>query len=200
VLKLQEELYKHIPGSRTEGFQISVLWTVPLCWLQTLLWPPSSAGHYFLQLWFLLSFFFLFSSPILSGHRLDVYHTSTHDVALRSWHMINRYRLILSANIVGRQKSIVCHRKIGWLLSANFRRPTKKISANMFWKPAVLLSGILLCDWSVCCLQRWKIEFYEINPMLQDSTDTNYRNRDLKRIIHTCCNETGVQDMKMLIS
>jgi len=28
-------------------------------------------------------FFFLpFSLPILSGHRLDVYHTSTHDVAL----------------------------------------------------------------------------------------------------------------------
>jgi len=43
------------------------------------------------------------------------------------------------------------------------------------------------------------IEFYEINPMLNDSTDANYRNRDLKRIIHTCCNETGVQDMKMLV-
>jgi len=27
-------------------------------------------------------FFFLFSSPILSSWRLDVYHTSTHDVAL----------------------------------------------------------------------------------------------------------------------
>jgi len=27
-------------------------------------------------------FFFLFSSPILSGSRLDVYHTLTHDVAL----------------------------------------------------------------------------------------------------------------------
>jgi len=37
-----------------------------------------------LQLW-LLSFFFL-SSPILSGHKVDVYHTSTHDVALvRIW-------------------------------------------------------------------------------------------------------------------
>jgi len=28
------------------------------------------------------SFFLLFSSPNLSGHRLDVYHTSTHGVAL----------------------------------------------------------------------------------------------------------------------
>jgi len=27
-------------------------------------------------------FFFFFSSPILSGRILDVYHTSTHDVAL----------------------------------------------------------------------------------------------------------------------
>jgi len=27
-------------------------------------------------------FFFRFSSPVLSGRRLDVYHTSTHDVTL----------------------------------------------------------------------------------------------------------------------
>jgi len=31
---------------------------------------------------FLSSFFLLFSSPVLSGERLDVYHTSTHDVVL----------------------------------------------------------------------------------------------------------------------
>jgi len=31
---------------------------------------------------FFLSFFFLFSSPNLSGRRLDVCHTSTHGVAL----------------------------------------------------------------------------------------------------------------------
>jgi len=37
------------------------------------------AGHYVLQLWFLSPFFF-FSLPILSGQRLDVYYTSTHDV------------------------------------------------------------------------------------------------------------------------
>jgi len=31
---------------------------------------------------FLLSFFLFLSSPNLSGRRLDVYHTSTHDVVL----------------------------------------------------------------------------------------------------------------------
>jgi len=46
------------------------------------LWPLYVAdGHYILQQWLLSSFFF-FSSPILSGCRLDVYHTSTHDVVL----------------------------------------------------------------------------------------------------------------------
>jgi len=38
----------------------------------------SRCGHYIFVLF--LSFFF--SSPNLSGHRLDVYHTSTHGVAL----------------------------------------------------------------------------------------------------------------------
>jgi len=41
----------------------------------------NRAGHYILALWF-LSFLYLFSSPDLSGRRLDVYHTSTHGVAL----------------------------------------------------------------------------------------------------------------------
>jgi len=36
----------------------------------------NKAGHYIFALWF-PSFFFLFSSPNLSGRRLDVYHTST---------------------------------------------------------------------------------------------------------------------------
>ena len=42
------------------------------------------ADHYIFALWFLSFFFFLlfFSSPNLSGRRLDVYHTSTHGVAL----------------------------------------------------------------------------------------------------------------------
>jgi len=38
-------------------------------------------GYSILPLW-LLSFFFLFFLLILSGRRLDVYHTSTHDVVL----------------------------------------------------------------------------------------------------------------------
>jgi len=45
----------------------------------------NMAGHYILALWFLLSSFF--SSPNLSGLRLDVYHTSTHGVALVEFRM-----------------------------------------------------------------------------------------------------------------
>jgi len=37
----------------------------------------SRCGHYIVVLWFLI-----FSSPNLSRRRLDVYHTSTHFVAL----------------------------------------------------------------------------------------------------------------------
>ena len=37
---------------------------------------------YIFKLWFVLSSFFFFSSPILSGRRLDVYHTLAHGVAL----------------------------------------------------------------------------------------------------------------------
>ena len=40
----------------------------------------NGAGHYIFALWFLFSSFF--SSPNLSLHRLNVYHTSTHGVAL----------------------------------------------------------------------------------------------------------------------
>jgi len=43
----------------------------------------NRAGHYIFALWFpSSSFFFFFSSPHLSGRRLDVYHTSEPDVAL----------------------------------------------------------------------------------------------------------------------
>jgi len=50
------------------------------------LWSPYVIGrpYIFSSCDFYLSFFFLsfFSSPNLSGRRLDVYHTSTHGVAL----------------------------------------------------------------------------------------------------------------------
>jgi len=43
----------------------------------------NRAGHYIFALWFLLlSSSIFFSSPNLSRRRLDVYHTSTHGVAL----------------------------------------------------------------------------------------------------------------------
>ena len=54
---------------------------VSLCILAALC---NRAGRYIFALWFLSFFFFLsfFSSPNLSSRRLDVYHTSTHGVAL----------------------------------------------------------------------------------------------------------------------
>jgi len=52
-------------------WQQNCLFMVALC---------SRADHYIFALWFLSSFFF--SSHNLSGQRLDVYHTSTHGVAL----------------------------------------------------------------------------------------------------------------------
>jgi len=50
------------------------------CVVMAALW--SRAGHYIFILWFLSIFYLLFSSPNLSGRRMDVYHTSTHDVVL----------------------------------------------------------------------------------------------------------------------
>jgi len=53
---------------------------------QYLLWPPYGIGQAIIFLpcgfFLLLSFFLLFFSPNLSGRSLDVYHTSTHGVAL----------------------------------------------------------------------------------------------------------------------
>jgi len=43
----------------------------------------NRAGHYIFVLWsFYLLLSYFFSSPILSRRRLDVYHASTHGVAL----------------------------------------------------------------------------------------------------------------------
>jgi len=50
------------------------------------LWPPYGIGQAIIFLpcgfFFYLSSIFFFSSPNLSGRRVDVYHTSTHSVAL----------------------------------------------------------------------------------------------------------------------
>jgi len=46
----------------------------------------NRADHYIFALWFLSSIFFL-SSPNISGRRLDVYHTSTHDVGICEFRM-----------------------------------------------------------------------------------------------------------------
>jgi len=53
--------------------------------LLLLLWSPYGIGQTIISLpcgFFLLLLFSFFSSPNLSRHRLDVCHTSTHDVAL----------------------------------------------------------------------------------------------------------------------
>ena len=51
-----------------------------ICWL-IMAALRSRCGHYIFVL-FLSIFFYLFPSPNISGRRLDVYHTSTHGVAL----------------------------------------------------------------------------------------------------------------------
>jgi len=66
-------------------FRLSVTSAVIVTWFtMAALW--NRAGHYIFALWFISSFFLffflLFSSPNLSGRRLDVYRTSTHGVAL----------------------------------------------------------------------------------------------------------------------
>jgi len=53
---------------------------------------------------FFLSFFFSFSSPVLSCRRLDVYHTSTHDVA--SVRPCKFQRVSCHGSVTARQSSI----------------------------------------------------------------------------------------------
>ena len=51
----------------------------PLLFMVTLC---NRADHYIFAMWFLSIFLLFFSSPNLSGRRLDVCHSSTHGVAL----------------------------------------------------------------------------------------------------------------------
>ena len=105
----------------------------------------------------------------------------------------------------------MCHRKMGRLLSADFCRSTKNIGQHV-GKPAVLSSGILLCDWSAYCLQRWRPSIdgcgdHEINRILLDKSDVTWLNwRELQKsrfkMYYTYMLQWngGVQDMKMLVS
>ena len=60
--------------------EVALLWKKVSQFIMVALW--NTADHYIFILSFVLSSFFLFSSPNLSGRRLDVCHTSTHVVAL----------------------------------------------------------------------------------------------------------------------
>jgi len=66
----EQEVVVNIHGQQTiYGRRLVALW--------------NRADHYIFVLWFLSSSsIFSFSWPDLSRRRLDIYHTSTHDVAL----------------------------------------------------------------------------------------------------------------------
>jgi len=69
-----------IRGIATPIFSPRLLWPNS----RPSLWPPcvAHADIIFLPCGFFLLSSFFYSSPNLSGRRLDVYHTSTHGVAL----------------------------------------------------------------------------------------------------------------------
>jgi len=69
------------PTKTTDPSREIASWLLPFTPTIAMAALRSRCGHYIFALWF-LSFFFLFSSPNRSGRRLDVYHTSTHGVAL----------------------------------------------------------------------------------------------------------------------
>jgi len=77
----------------------------------TFLWSPYGIGQTIIFL--PCGFFFLFSSPNLSGRRLDVRHTCTHGVALvRIWNAglkpAARGSLINAQDAKSRQKIAIC--------------------------------------------------------------------------------------------
>jgi len=62
-------------------FRFSILFFSGFAYIIFMAALCNRSGTYIFVLWFLLSFY-LFSSPIVSRRRLDVYHTSIHGVAL----------------------------------------------------------------------------------------------------------------------
>jgi len=70
-----------MPLGRLHLVTVISLTSVSLCFLLVeLLWPPCVADADII--FWPYDFYLFYSSPNLSGRRLDVYHTSTHGVAL----------------------------------------------------------------------------------------------------------------------
>jgi len=78
----------------------------------------SRCGHSILTA-FLLSSFFLFSSPIINGRRLYVYHISTHDVALCEFGMQAEMRCTRLAENTGVDTKLTQKNAV-YALSHNF--------------------------------------------------------------------------------
>jgi len=71
----------HLPfaSANKQAFYLNAfVFALTTAFIMVAVW--NRADHYIFILWFFLSFFF--SSPNLSGRRLDVYSTSTHGVDL----------------------------------------------------------------------------------------------------------------------
>ena len=73
----------HRVSKKVPPLQLAIIFTYTVR-LRQFLWSPYVIGQtiIFLPCDFYLSSSFFFSSPNLSGRRLDVYHTSTHGVTL----------------------------------------------------------------------------------------------------------------------
>ena len=69
----------HVFNLQLQGYNCGKFHSNPFSIVMVAL--SNRADHYIFMLWFVLSSSF-FSSPNLSRRRLDVYHTSTHCVAL----------------------------------------------------------------------------------------------------------------------
>jgi len=80
--------YQLLPSSCPQGYAIEHIGQQSLSTcieVVPLLWPPYGIGQAIIFLpcgFYLSSSFVIFPSPNISGRRLDVYHTSTHGVAL----------------------------------------------------------------------------------------------------------------------
>ena len=70
----------------------------------------SRCGHYIFVLWFLLLSSIFFPLPNLSRHRLDVYHTSTHGVALYNIFIHTKCRTLRTV-IRGKKHTQITHTK-----------------------------------------------------------------------------------------